>query len=60
MSIIYFTGDYMNFIKENLDKIYWIIPIFIIFLLISFALTINKKTKQDDITIDTTYSFYKE
>lgn len=58
--LIYFNGDYMNFIKKNLDKIYCIIPLFIIGLLIIFALTINKKEEQDDITIDTTYSFYKE
>jgi len=50
----------MNFVKENLDKIYCIIPFFIIGLLIIFALTINKPPIQEEITIDTTFSFYKE
>ena len=42
-----------------MNRFYYIVPIFIIFLLIGFAITLNNSEKQETL-IDTSYSFYKE
>lgn len=47
----------------NLNRFYYIIPFFIIFLLTAFAITLNTQknsNKSNTITIDDSYSFYKE